>query len=369
MYMVEKIKAVVIGGGIHGLTSSISLAEKGIEVTLLEKNKELMLGTSGATHNRAHLGYHYPRSVETATECFEGLKYFKEKYGEALFYPKENFYLIDKNNSFTNLDEYVKFCKEVNLPYEIVLEKNEYWNKNMIEGGLNVPEPVFNMYNLTKILENEALELGVKIRKETKLKGLEKKASNHVVLGQNKNETKKYDADIILNATYAYANSTLELLGLKEDFIKYRLQKTEVAVAKSKKSIPALTIMDGKFISIMPFAGMGENMVLVYDVENSILEEKEELFLDDTKKYKSNFDKMIEKGKKYFPLMKELEYQYSLLGFRPIPLDVVGDSRKTRILAHKSAPGIYSICEGKFISAPLIANNLINEIQKSDFIG
>lgn len=365
----KNLKAIVIGGGIHGLTASIALAEKGIQVSLLEKKQELFKGTSGATHNRAHLGYHYPRSIETAIECQEGLNFFKEKYPETLYYPKENFYLIEKYNSFTNFNDYIKFCDKVNLPYEIFLENDEYWNKNMIEGGLKVPEPVFNMNYLPKILEKEALGLGVKIEKETKLKGLKKKADNYIVLGQKGNEIKRYDANIILNATYAYINNTMKLLGLEEDIINYRLQKTEVVVAKTEKKFPALTIMDGKFISFMPFAGMhNENMVLMYDVENSVLEEKEEFFLDDTKKYKSNFKKMVEKGEKYFPFMKGFEYQDSLFGFRPIPIDATGDSRKTRILSHKSATGIYSICEGKFISAPLIAERLIKKIQEEGLV-
>ncbi|MCX6712933.1 MAG: FAD-dependent oxidoreductase, partial [Candidatus Vogelbacteria bacterium] len=70
--MIEK--AIVIGGGVHGITSAIALAEQGIAVVVLEKRDDLMHGTSGATHNRAHLGYHYPRSKETAIECIEGLE-------------------------------------------------------------------------------------------------------------------------------------------------------------------------------------------------------------------------------------------------------------------------------------------------------
>jgi len=30
------------------------------------------------------LGYHYPRSPETAVECIKGLEFFKKKYGQNL---------------------------------------------------------------------------------------------------------------------------------------------------------------------------------------------------------------------------------------------------------------------------------------------
>ena len=90
--------ALVIGGGIHGVTAAIALAKAGWAVRLFERNSALLEGTSGATHNRAHRGYHYPNSPGTAFECRQGLRYFTDNYPTALKEPVEAFYLIDKTS-------------------------------------------------------------------------------------------------------------------------------------------------------------------------------------------------------------------------------------------------------------------------------
>lgn len=361
MVFKKKIKALVIGGGIHGLTSAIALANSGVEVTLVEKNRELMKGTSGATHNRAHMGYHYPRSVETAIECMEGLNFFKNKYPESLSYPEEVYYLVEKENSKISPDEFREFCDEMNIPYNIGMPESEICLKDSIDTGFRVSEPVFKLRSLTKLLETEAIELGIKILNNSRVIDFNEPDGIYGVVVQQGNDVSIISADIILNASYAYSNNLLKILGLEGDMTKYVLQKTEIPIVRSRKPLPSMTIMDGDFISIMQ---EGENMdlFLLYDVLYSVLEKEEGFYLDEERRYPSNFDKMIDHGAKYFPFLKDLEYVDSLWGSRPIPVGISGDSRKTRIRGHNKFPGVYSILEGKFISAPLVAKRLINQI-------
>jgi len=362
-------KVIVIGGGIHGLTSAIFLAKNGAKVTLLEKREELMKGTSGATHNRAHMGYHYPRSIETAKECLQGLTFFKKYYPQALFYPPNAYYLIDKNDSKTSLSSFKKFCAEIKIPYKIEKSNNNFWKKDKIQCGFKVSEPIFDVVLLTNLLKKEAGELGVKIINNSEVVDLKKLDSGYKIISRELTGLKEYRADIILNATYAYTNNILKILGLEEDMAKYELQKTEVVLVKSKKNLPALTVMDGNFISIMPLANAEkQNLFLIYDANYSVVDREDGYFLDDTKKYSTNFKKMIKHGEKYFPFMKELKYVKSLYGFRPIPKEIIDASRKTRIVSHKKSPGIYSIFEGKFISAPLIAEKLAKLMKKDGIL-
>jgi hypothetical protein len=60
--------------------------------------------------------------------------------------------------------------------------------------------------------------------------------------------------------------------------------------------------------------------------------------------------------------MRELTYVKSLRGFRPIPIAEKKDGRKTRLVTYPSVEGLYSIQEGKFISAPLVAEELATRI-------
>lgn len=363
------LKAVVIGGGIHGLSSAIALAREGLKVSLLEKRSGLMEATSRATQNRAHLGYHYPRSPETAIECIKGLEFFKKKYPESLFYLSEDYYLIERNKSKTSFGEFKNFCDEVGLPYKIENPPRDLWNKSEIEGSFKVNEPVYNPEILKRLLEKEISKLDINIRTGSKVIGLERLNGKNRVIAYEEN-CKGYEADIIINSTYAYSNNILKAFGLENEMTKYLLQNTEVTVARSKKTIPALTIMDGPFVTLLPFTDGGEDsrLFLVYDVVNSVLDQREGYFLEDERRYDTNWGKMMESGEKYFPFFRDLEYIGSLFGSRPVPVENIGDSRQTRIKSYEKKPGIYSILEGKFISAPLIAEHLINKIKEDGLI-
>lgn len=358
-------------GGVHGLSSAIALAKKGLKVSLLEKRNGLMEGTSRATQNRAHLGYHYPRSPETAIECIMGLDLFKKMYPEALFYKGEDYYLIEKKSK-TSFEDFKYFCDNIGLPYEIKMPPRHLWNEEFIEErGFKVEEPVYNPEILKRLMEKEAFLNGVKIITGSEVIGLEEGKKGYKIISREKRDKKKeYDGQIIINATYAYSNNILKSLGLEEDMTRYLLQITEVVIARSKAEIPALTVMDGPFVTLLPFTDGGVNgrLFLVYDVVNSIVSQEEGYFLDDSKRHDSNWVKIVEHGEKYFPFFRDLEYIASLYGSRPIPINVLGDSRKTRIIAHRKKPGIYSILEGKLISAPLIAKRLVEKIKEDGFI-
>src|SRR3989344_9442806 len=103
------MRALVIGGGIFGVTAAIELAKSGINTYLFEQNKFLMQGATSVNQNRFHLGYHYPRSAATAKQCLEGLPSFKEYFSPVLVDLKENYYAIGKKGSRVGFDKYIKF--------------------------------------------------------------------------------------------------------------------------------------------------------------------------------------------------------------------------------------------------------------------
>jgi len=352
------MRVIVIGAGIHGLSTAITLANNGFDVTVLEQNNAIMSGTSNATHNRAHLGFHYPRSYETALECMNGLDLFKQKYNDVLVYPKKNYYLISDISNVT-FEEYENFCNHINVPYKIEMPTGYVYEEH-ITGAILVNEPIFDIKKLKTLLFSELLNNGISIHVNAKVTGFYPFSTNSDYTVITTNGT--FKTDLIINATYAFSNNTLKILGLEEDMTEYYLQDTEVVVVKSPVSLPSLTIMDGKFFSIMEYANEITNLYLLYDVVNSILS-KEEGYYYTPKKYETNFKKIIEHGSEYFPFFKDLEYVESWYGSRPIPVKITTDARTTRIVSHKKYKGIYSILEGKFISAPLIANKVVSLIQ------
>lgn len=361
------MKNIIIGGGIHGLTVAIALSNLNKNVIVLEKRDKLFKGTSGSTHNRAHMGYHYPKSIETAKECLKGLEYFKKRFPKALVYPKKGFYIVEKSSQ-TSQYEYMDFCNCIKIPGELKWPEKEFIKKDNLAASFIVREPIFNTELLCELLEQEATSNGVVIKKGSDVVESRKLKDGSFEIITNKNDKiKKYNANVVINATYACANNILNIFGMKHKLTKYVLQTTEVAVVKSQLEIPPLTIMDGPFMSIMPYSGH-KNSYLVYDVENSVINEEVGYYYDDSIKFKSNWSKMVNKGKKYFPFMEELLYLHSLYGSRPIPVDGKIQSRKTRIMKSVSNPGFYTLLEGKFISAPLMADKLVDLLKEDGFI-
>ena len=70
-------EVLVVGGGIFGTTAATMLATSGYNVTLYEELGGIMKCASDINQYRLHKGYHYPRSKETAKECLDGMKSFK----------------------------------------------------------------------------------------------------------------------------------------------------------------------------------------------------------------------------------------------------------------------------------------------------
>jgi len=354
--MVKRI--IIIGGGIHGCATAVELSDIDYEIMLIEKADELFQGTSGSTHNRAHMGYHYPRAIDTAKECQEGLDHFKTLFNDALISSFENYYVISKVDSMTNKDQFRGFCNELKLPYKIRWPDKQFLHKDLISSSFLVPEGIFNTERIIDYFKKHASKGNIIFKTNTEVVKGNKIADNQFKVVVNEHgEINEYKADIIINATYAYANNVLKAFGMEQQMKEYKQQKVEVVVVRSRKKIPALTVMDGPFMSIMPYGNFAD-LYLLYDVENSVVHQEKGFLVDDTIEYKSKWEKMRDKGRAYFPFIGNLDYVCSKWAYRPIPLNDDTRARSTKIKSYNKYRGFYSILEGKFISAPIMAMKL-----------
>jgi len=363
-------KILIIGAGIHGASIALAIAKKGFNATIIDANAEILMGTSNGTHNRVNMGYHYPRSIKTAKECLKGCEYFKRNLPFSIYYPKESFYLIEKNNSKVNGSQYKNFLKEAGLKYKEAKINSDLIYCDNIESSFLVDEPCYDVFLLRKYYNQMLRNHNVNIILNFKISSIKKKEKIYEIKSKiGHNFISNFDC--IVNATYANSNKIQNLLGVNDkEMQKYKYQKTEVVVVESKRYLPAITVMDGPFITILPYAYNGHsNKYLVYDVENSIIEKKENgQFIPENyfnKIKNTNYKKMKEKGMKYFKFMKDLTPVYSLQATRPIPLDSYKtDYRHTTIKKHKNFKSCYSILEGKFVSAPAIAVEVTEKIME-----
>jgi L-2-hydroxyglutarate oxidase LhgO len=66
------IEVAVIGGGVTGLASALSLAERGASVCLLERERSVGHGASTRNSGVIHAGFYYPTGSLKASLCVEG---------------------------------------------------------------------------------------------------------------------------------------------------------------------------------------------------------------------------------------------------------------------------------------------------------
>jgi glycine/D-amino acid oxidase-like deaminating enzyme len=359
--------AVVIGGGIHGVTVATALADVGIHVNLVEKNEQLLSGTSAATHNRAHRGYHYPRSLRTARECMLGLRYFESRHPEALTSPRENYYAIEKA-SRVSTQAYEAFCRRLQLECTDRWPDRSLLSRRHLDGCYLVSEPCFNLRRLTQSLCEHLRERDVALFLGSSAMRSERRRGKHLVTVRRPDQEFVLESDLVINATYAETNAVLDRCRLSADRIAYEYHVTEVVVLRNPgEAIPAITIMDGPFMTLLPYAGH-DDLLLLYDVMHSVHERRSEPFSGSPTPRTSNWPIMREHGRRYFPFIDSLEYVRSYWGVRPVSVPDRRSARDTKIIAHRSSPGFFSICEGKFVSAPLIADRLVRRLRKEQLL-
>tara|TARA_B110000046_G_scaffold153260_1_gene162738 strand:- start:16 stop:1077 length:1062 start_codon:yes stop_codon:yes gene_type:complete len=348
---------LIIGAGIHGCFIAKYLAKnKNNNIVIIEKEKDICLGSSSATHNRANRGFHYPRSKQTAKECMEAYDYFKNNYNKFLK-QIDTYYCIEKNSK-TSFKNYLSFFKANNLKYKLI-KNSKFLKKDLIKAILKVEEGCFNHDKIKIYLKRELDKKNIKIHLNFNLKKV-KRDNKKITLFNKTNKKINFETSTIINSTYDNCNQVIKLF--QKDFkkINYTHQLTEVAEVYSKSYIPGITIMDGPFATIMPLVG-SKNKYLVYDVENSILEKSKKPITKFSKK--TNFKKMEIKLNKYLNNYK-IKYLNSRYGTRPIPMNDSKADRSTKIL-NLNINGIkmLNILEGKYISAPFVGKNLAQKIK------
>lgn len=355
-------KILIIGAGIHGCFLAKYLKKYDVEIVILDKNNDICEGTSNATHNRANRGYHYPRSNVTAKECALAFNYFAKNYKK--FLTKSKSYYCIERNSKTNLKDYIKFIIRHNLEFKIQ-NKSKFIKKKNLEAIVVGQEGCYNHPKIKKFLKEEITSKKIKFINNYDLK----KATfldNKVTLANNENKIISINFDFIINTTYDKSNlinNDIFKLKVKNNYL---FQLTEIAVVKSKIKFPSMTIMDGLFITLMPYIGK-KNHYLLYDVTNSIMEVKKNEFSANIKK--TNFNKMIKKASKYFFFTDTLKYVKSCYGMRPIPIKDINADRSTKITMNKwNGKNIYTFNEGKYISAPLMAKEFTQKLWEKKII-
>ena len=346
---------LIIGGGIFGLTAAIVLGEKGYQVTVVEKNNDLMQEASLVNQNRIHYGYHYPRSRATCEESLAGLNSFKSFYGDAINSSFKKYYAIAKNNSHISAKQFKDFCTSLNLPLEEAWPQDGVLNKDLLEKCWLTPEPIFDFEKLKQLVTYRLLKCkNITIYRNTQVTSLnETTNSKEITL----NNDAKISCQLIINATYSGLSGLLVQFNREAVKAKYQLCVMPILEMKKEVSPFGITIMDGPFCSLMP-KGFEKNKFILYHVVHSVVQQHvgNKSLAWDSIKGSVEMD-IIEKSIPYYPILKDIKLIDTWITTRIVlPEQEVDDARPTLVM--NNGNNMYTIFSGKLTTCVDAANQI-----------
>jgi hypothetical protein len=244
--------------------AALRLARANCDVTVYERLPEILSGASFNNQNRLHLGFHYPRDVETARQCVRGFTRFKESFHEAILGDFPNAYFIASQGSHVSPDDYLAFCEGLQLPYEVVDIGGFEPRVLRVDLGLLVDEVVYDCQTLRTVLSRRLSESSAKVQVSVEVESV-RRTSSGFMLDIDGLSVGPYDA--IVNCTYSDINRFANELGHEVPLREF--EYTMVPVLEWNEDPVGITIMDGPFMTILPFGHT--NRFLLYHVEHTVL--------------------------------------------------------------------------------------------------
>ena len=360
-----KKKVGIIGGGIFGLSCAMNL-DKTHDVTVFDQTSDIMTGATYANHNRHHLGYHYPRSPETAEQCLESREDFEKAYEACCVNDFASYYCVSKDDSKTTAEDYVHFCDQVGLKYKEEWPAEGVLDRSKIALSLKTEEGVYDFITLKKLVKERL----------TKTSTLEIKLDHCVVDGsiepggekklvvKNGEEHHTLTFDFVINAMYANHNRFCDWFGFQKRLFQFNLQ--ELCIIDLPVNDPiGITIQDGPFPSFLPL-GFSKNRCLFAHVEASQLirdvSKSDARILSQVLYVESNWNNILEVSAKYVPLLNKAEYVKSIFVDRIVDANRMDtDARLTELTSHGS--GCWSMFAAKIITCESMAKKITSEIR------
>lgn len=263
--MSEPLSVAVIGCGVFGAMTALRLAERGASVVVFERQAGALRGSSLNNQNRLHLGFHYPRDDETARQCIRGFTRFREEFKDCVLDGFPNAYFIAQDGSLTTPQSYLDFCDRVGLRYDVLDPAAFTPPVEGVDLALSCDEVVYDCHKLRELIEHKLDASGVERRFGAAVTAIER-ANPGFVLAVAGQGTQHFDA--VINCTYADVNQFTASLGHATPRRQY--EYTLVPILEWDQSPVGITIMDGRFMTILPFGRSGR--FLLYDVGRTVLD-------------------------------------------------------------------------------------------------
>lgn len=128
------MKIRIWGGGWYGCHIALTLLDCGHDVHVHEIAPRLFNGASGANPARLHIGWHYPRSLETRRLSQLNYHRFMKTYGHLTRGIPVNIYAVAKGDSLVDFGNYIKVLGD-EVPFVPIERPSELGLQN-VEGAV-----------------------------------------------------------------------------------------------------------------------------------------------------------------------------------------------------------------------------------------
>lgn len=351
---------IIIGCGLYGMYAALFCAKNNENILVLEAEKEPLIRATLANQARVHMGYHYPRSLETAVKSKGYFDRFNKDFDYCINSKFKKVYATSSIYSWTNKEQFIKFCKDADIYCEVE-DVNKYFNEGLCDGAYDTVEYAYDAEILkNKLVEDAKKYKNIKIKYNTYVTSIKKEDGFYVI-------NDKYKSKFVLNATYASVNQIQHMAGFEPFPIKYEL--CEIILCKVSDNLKdiGITVMDGPFFSIMPFGETGlHSLTSVTFTPHTTSYDKLPTFSCQSKsdgycspellgdcnqckvRPKSAWPYMSTLARKYLKPEYKFEYAGSLFSMKPIlKASEIDDSRPTVIKKLSENPTFVSVLSGK----------------------
>ena len=333
------MKISIIGAGFYGCYLATILSEQH-EIDIYESKPKICVGSVVNNQNRLHLGYHYPRSIDTIYQIISSYNRFIENFGDCVSYVPQNIYAIHEDSKI-DYKSYKKIFDDYGLVHNEVSKSDDIWKKiknpKHFEGALNTLEGVLDVEKL-RLRVTEPLYFNNKV-----------KIFCNYTIDSNNIESLKNQYDYVINCTY-----NDPFIGFKNTPIEIKKEQCIIVMMKDSNYCNfAFTIMDGDFCSLYPIK---DDLFSLSSVSNTPFSKNQKSSFE----LKSVLEKIVFDNERYF-YFKERKIVDYYFGVKSKIKNDLADERETHVFKEEN---LISVLAGKVSTVMFSVDKVKNEIYK-----
>lgn len=355
--MPEKPHAIIIGAGFTGCALAFDLTLRGFGVTVFERG-EICSGTSGRTHGLLHSGGRYcVNDEEAAIECIEENIIFRRIARQCIeFNLGMAIALTDEEMEFK--EAYRAGAEKCGIPIrwlerDAILSMEPEVNRDVL-GGFEIPDGTFDPLRLGLAFAASAKNRGAVFHPYHEVEQIHMNGQSRVtginVLDRHKNQSSAVAADVLINATGAWAGKVAALAGIEVPVIP----TPGVMVAFNRRLI-------NRPLNRMALPGDGDiilpqRRMAVIGTTSFEVDEVDYIPIE-----KDQVTEMINRAAEMVPAVRNTEWRGSYMSARPLIHSGIGGRSLSRTFkcydheADQGLQGFVTITGGKATTCRIMA--------------